>query len=39
MKNNHVVKDSNDKTVIVMLTLQEKDDLLTSPSNYAQYLC
>ena len=39
MKNNHVVKDSNDKTVIVMLTLQEKDDLLTSPSNYAQYHC
>lgn len=36
MKNNHVVKDANDKTVIVMLTLREKDDLLASPSNYPQ---
>ena len=36
MKNKHVVKDENDKTVIMMLTLQEKEELLGSPSNFAQ---
>lgn len=39
MKNNHGVKDTNDRTLIVMLTLQEKEDFLASPTNYARQPC